>query len=103
VKQHGGIFKQAQQIQARLMKLQEEAESITAEAGAGGGMVTAVANGKGELVSLKIERDVVDPEDVGMLEDLVTAAVSEALRKAKEAMTEEMKKAAGGLNIPGMF
>ena len=77
MKQFGNLMKQAQQMQARLVKLQEEAGSLTAEAGAGGGMVRAVANGRGELVSLAIEKDVVDPADIAMLEDLVTAAVNE--------------------------
>lgn len=103
MKQFGNMMKQAQQMQARLMKLQEEGANITAEAASGGGMVKAVANGRGDLVSLKIEKEVVDPEDVGMLEDLVAAAVNEAMRKAKELMAEEMKKLTGGLKIPGLF
>lgn len=103
MKQFGNIMKQAQQMQARLMELQEKGAEITAEAGSGGGMVTAVANGRGDLVSLKIEKEVVDPEDVGMLEDLVAAAVNEALRRARETMAQEMKKLTGGINIPGMF
>ncbi len=103
MKQFGNMMKQAQQMHARLMKLQEEAAQLTAEAASGGGMVTAVANGRGELVSLRIETEVVDPQEVGMMEDLVTAAVNEALRKARERMNEEMKKVTGGLNLPGLI
>jgi DNA-binding YbaB/EbfC family protein len=102
MKQFGNLMKQAQQMQARLLKLQEEAGQLTAEATAGGGMVRAVANGRGDLVSLSIEKDVVDPGDVTMLEDLVTAAVNEALRKAREAMSTEMSKLTGGMSIPGL-
>ena len=102
MKQFGNLMKQAQQMQTRLMKLQEEAAELIAEATAGGGMVRAAANGRGDLVSLKIEKDVVDPADVAMLEDLVTAAVNEALRKARESMSAEMNKLTGGLSIPGL-
>jgi DNA-binding YbaB/EbfC family protein len=83
------IIKQAQQMQAKMMKLQEELASRTVEASAGGGMVTAVVNGKHELVSLKVEKDVVNPDDVEMLQDLIVAAVNEA-------------KLTGGLQIPGL-
>jgi DNA-binding YbaB/EbfC family protein len=103
VKGFGNIVKQAQQMQARLQKLQEEAGGVTAEATAGGGVVTAVANGRGDLVSLRIDPAAVDPADVGMLEDLVTAAVNEALRKARETMAAEMQKVTGGMGIPGLL
>jgi DNA-binding YbaB/EbfC family protein len=73
------------------------------EASAGGGMVTAVMNGKHELVSLKINPQAVDPDDVSMLEDMVLGAVNEASRKAEERMKSEMQKVAGGMNLPGMF
>ncbi len=102
MKQFGNLMKQAQQMQERLLKLQEEAGQLTAEATAGGGMVRAVSNGRGDLVSLKIQPEVVDPGDVAMLEDLVTAAVNEALRKAREAMSAEMNKLTGGLSLPGL-
>lgn len=102
MKNFGNIMKQAQQMQARLAKLQEEAAQMTAEASSGGGMVRAVANGRGELVSLAIEKDVVDPADVAMLQDLVVAAVNEAMRKAREAVAAEMQKLTGGLGLPGM-
>jgi len=96
------IIKQAQQMQAKMMKLQEELASRTVEASAGGGMVTAVVNGKHELVSLKIEKDVVNPDDVEMLQDLIVAAVNEAVRKAQEMAQAEMAKLTGGLQIPGL-
>ena len=99
----GKIMKQAQQMQAKMMRVQEELESKTVEATSGGGMVTAVVNGKHELVSLKIEKDVVDPADIEMLQDLVVAAVNEGVRKAQEMAQEEMSKLTGGLNIPGLM
>jgi len=89
-------------MQAKMMKLQEELASRTVEASAGGGMVTAVVNGKHELVSLKIEKDVVNPDDVEMLQDLIVAAVNEAVRKAQEMAQAEMAKLTGGLQIPGL-
>ncbi len=98
----GNIIKQAQQMQAKMARLQEELAQRTVEASAGGGMVTAVVNGKNELVSLKIEKDVVNPEDVEMLQDLIVAAVNEGVRKAQEMATAEMSKITGGLNIPGL-
>ena len=99
----GNIMKQAQKIQAKIARLQEEMGSRSVEATAGGGMVTAVVNGKYELVSLKIEKDVVDPEDVEMLQDLVVAAVNEGIRRAQEMVSTEMSKITGGLNIPGLM
>jgi len=99
----GKIMKQAQQVQARMMKLQEELALKTVEASAGGGMVTAVVNGRFEIVSLKIEKDVVNPDDVEMLQDLVAAAVNEGVRKAQEMAQAEMSKITGGLQIPGMM
>lgn len=99
----GNIIRQAQQLQAKMLKVQEEMANRTAEASAGGGMVTAVANGKQEIVSLKIEKEVVNPEDVEMLQDLIVAAVNAALKKAQEMVAEEMKKLTGGLYIPGIM
>ncbi len=99
----GNIMRQAQQLQAKMMKVQEEMASRTVEATSGGGMVTIVANGKHELVSIKIEKDVVNPEDVDMLQDLVLAAANEALKKAQDMVGEEMKKLTGGMNIPGLM
>ena len=99
----GNLMKQARQMQDKMAKLQEEMASQTVEATAGGGMVTAKANGAGDLVSIKIEPQVVDPEDVEMLEDLVRAACNEAIRKGRDLMAEEMKKLTGGISIPGLF
>lgn len=98
----GNIIKQAQQMQAKMARLQEELAKRTVEASAGGGMVTAVVNGRNELVSLKIEKDVVNPDDVEMLQDLIVAAINEGVRKAQEMATAEMSKITGGMNIPGL-
>jgi DNA-binding YbaB/EbfC family protein len=99
----GNIMKQAQQMQARIARVQQELEGKEVEATAGGGMVTARVNGKQELLELKIEKDVVDPEDVEMLQDLVLAAVNEAIKQSQEMIKQEMGKATGGMNIPGLF
>ncbi len=95
-------MRQAQQLQAKIAKVQEEMAVQITEASAGGGMVTVVANGKQELVSIKIEKEVVNPEDIEMLQDLIVAAVNEALKKSQEMVSEEMKKLTGGMNIPGL-
>ncbi len=99
----GNIMKQAQQMQAKIARVQQELETKEVEATAGGGMVTARANGKQQLLDLKIEKDVVDPEDIEMLQDLVLAAVNEAIKKSQEMIQSEMSKVTGGMNIPGMF
>lgn len=99
----GNLVKQAQRMQAQIVKLQEEMADKTVEAGAGGGMVTVVANGRQEIVSIKVEKEVVDPEDVEMLEDLLLAAVNEALKKSQEMASQEMQKVTGGMNLPGIF
>ena len=83
--------------------MQEEMTNRTVEASVGGGMVAAVANGSGELVSIKLSPEVVDPDDIEMLEDLIVAAVSEAHHKSQELMSEEMSKLTGGVKIPGMM
>lgn len=98
-----GIMKQAQMMQQRMAKLQEEASNRTAEATAGGGVVTAVVTGKNQVVSLNIKKEAVDPEDVEMLQDLVVAAINEALAKVQTEMAQEMSKVTGGINIPGLF
>lgn len=98
-----GIMKQAQMMQQRMAKLQEEASNRTAEATAGGGVVTAVVTGKNQLVSLTIKKEAVDPEDVEMLQDLVVAAINEALAKVQADMAQEMSKVTGGISIPGLF
>lgn len=98
------IMKQAQQMQERVKKLQEEAGGKTVEVSSGGGMVTVVANGRQEVLSIKIDSSVVDPNDIDMLQDLVTAAVNEALRKSQDLMKEEMSKLTSGLGLPpGLF
>lgn len=99
----GNIIRQAQQLQAKILKVQEEMANRTVEASAGGGMVTAIANGRQEIVSLRVEREVVNPEDVEMLQDLVIAAVNAALKKSQEMVAEEMKKLTGGMYIPGLM
>lgn len=95
------IMKQAKKMQERMANLQKELETKTVEAQAGGGMVSVVVNGKYEIVSLKIEKEVVNPEDIEMLQDLVAAAINEGIRKAQEMSASEMSKVTGGLNIPG--
>ncbi len=102
MKNIGSILKQAQKIQAQIAKVQEELAQRTVEASSGGGMVTAVANGKQEIVSLRIEREVLDAQDLEMLQDLVVAAVNEALKRSQEMVSEEMQKITGGLQIPGL-
>ncbi|BCA80900.1 YbaB/EbfC family nucleoid-associated protein [Desulfuromonas sp. AOP6] len=99
----GNIMKQAQMMQQKMARMQEELAQREVEASAGGGMVTAVVNGKQQLISLKIDQGVVDPEDIEMLQDLVVAAVNEAIKKSQDMMQEEMSKITGGMNIPGLF
>ena len=98
----GNMMKQAQKLQSQMLKLQEELADKTVESSAGGGMVTVVANGRQQIVSIRIENEVVDPEDVDMLQDLVLAAVNDALTKAQAMVSSEMGKLTGGLNIPGL-
>jgi DNA-binding YbaB/EbfC family protein len=102
VQNFGNIMKQAKKMQERMVRLQEELGQKTVEASAGGGMVNVVVNGKFELLSLTIEREVVNPEDVDMLQDLIIAAVNEGVRKAQEMAASEMAKITGGMNIPGL-
>jgi DNA-binding YbaB/EbfC family protein len=97
------LMKQAQKMQKRMLDIQDELATHTVEATVGGGMVTAVANGQQELVSLTISPEVVDPDDVEMLEDLIVAAVNEARHQAQELMTQEMSKLTGGVKIPGLM
>ncbi|NPV27856.1 MAG: YbaB/EbfC family nucleoid-associated protein [Firmicutes bacterium] len=99
----GKMLKQVQKIQADMAKLQEELQTRTVEATAGGGVVKVVASGKQEIVSVTIDPQAVDPEDVEMLQDLIIAAVNEALRKAQEMVAAEMSRITGGLKIPGLF
>ncbi|MCD6273854.1 MAG: YbaB/EbfC family nucleoid-associated protein [Deltaproteobacteria bacterium] len=98
----GNMMKQAQKLQSRIAKMQEELADKTVETTSGGGMVKVSANGKQQIISIQIEKEVVDPEDVEMLEDLVLAAVNDALTKSQEMVASEMGKITGGLNIPGL-
>ena len=97
------MMKQVQKIQKDIAKLQEELQERTVEATAGGGVVKAVASGKKELVDIEINPEVVDPDDVEMLQDLILAAANEALQKAEQMVSQEMSKLTGGFNIPGLF
>jgi DNA-binding YbaB/EbfC family protein len=98
----GKMMKQAQQLQTKMLKMQEELADKTVEASAGGGMVKVVANGRQQILSLEVEKEVVDPEDVEMLQDLILAAVNDALAKSQEMVSAEMGKLTGGMNIPGL-
>jgi len=97
------LFQLGQQVQARLTQLQTELGSRTVSCSSGGGMVTVTADGRGQIREIKIDRTVVDPDDVEMLEDLITAAVSEAQQRAAQLYEEEMKKVAGGFPLPFNF
>lgn len=103
MKNMGNMMKQAQRLQAKMLKLQDELGEKTVETSAGGGMVKVVANGKQQVLSIQIEKEVVDPNDVEMLQDLVLAAVNDALQKSQEMVASEMSKITGGMNIPGLF
>lgn len=96
------MMKQAQKMQAKMAKMQEELGEKTLEATAGGGAVKVVVNGKQEVVDLQIDPEVVDPDDVEMLEDLVLAAVNQGMREMQEMVNDEMGKVTGGMNLPGM-
>jgi len=98
----GNMMKQAQQLQSKMLKLQEELADRTVETSSGGGMVKVVSNGKQQIISLEIEKEVVDPEDVEMLQDLILAAINDALTKSQDMVSSEMSKLTGGLNIPGL-
>lgn len=101
MKDFQSLLKQAQQMQARMAKIQEELSGKTVEASSGGGMVTVVANGRQEIVSVRIEKEVVSPDDVDLLQDLVRGAVNEALARAREMAAAEMSKITGGIDLPG--
>jgi DNA-binding YbaB/EbfC family protein len=98
----GNMMKQAQKLQAKMLRLQEELADKTIETTAGGGMIKVVANGRQQILSIQIEKEVVDPDDVEMLQDLILAAVNDALVKSQEMVSGEMSKLTGGLKIPGM-
>jgi len=97
------MLKQAQKMQENMMKAKEEVESKSVQASSGGGMVEVVVNGKIEVLELKIKPEAIDPDDVEMLEDLVKAAVNQGIRNAQAMVEQEMSKATGGFNIPGLF
>ncbi|WP_291321213.1 YbaB/EbfC family nucleoid-associated protein [Desulfonatronospira sp.] len=97
------LVKQAQMMQKKMAKMQEELNSREVEASAGGGMVTVRVNGGQEVLEVRIEKDVVDPEDVEMLQDLVLAATNDALKRAREMVQGEMSQITGGIKIPGLF
>ena len=103
VQNFGNIMKQAKKMQERMVELQEELATKSVEATAGGGMVSVTVNGKFEILSLKIEKEVVNPDDVEMLQDLIVAAANEGIRKAQEMAASEMGKITGGMQIPGLM
>jgi hypothetical protein len=97
------MVKQAQKLQAKMLKLQDELAERTVETAAGGGMIKVTANGRNQIVSISIDKEVVDPNDVDMLQDLILAAVNDALTKAQEMVASEMSKLTGGFNLPGFL
>lgn len=98
----GNMMKQFQKMQAQMEQIQQDLENETVEGTSGGGMVKVVANGKQDVVEIIIDPEVVDPEDVEMLQDLIVAAVNQAKQKAAELQAERMSALTGGLNIPGL-
>jgi hypothetical protein len=98
----GDMMRQAKKMQQEMGKIQEESRKKTVEASAGGGMVTVTANGAIEIIAIKIDREVVNPDDIEMLQDLIVAATNEALRQAQKMLGDEMGKITGGLNLPGL-
>lgn len=98
----GQMMKQAQQLQEKMGAMQEKMNATDFDGAAGGGSVSVVINGKGDLKSIKINKDAVDPDDIEMLEDLIIAAFQDAKQKSESIMAEEMKKATGGMSLPGM-
>lgn len=97
-----GMMKQVQKMQKKMMELQGELEQQRVEGTAGGGMITVVANGRQDILEIKIQPDVVDPDDVEMLEDLILAAIHQAQQRAQEMMDKEMGQITGGVQIPGL-
>lgn len=96
------MMKQAQKLQKKMLETQQELAIKTVEASAGGGMVKVVANGGQKIESIVLEKEIIDPEDVEMLQDLILAAVNDALKKSQDMVSSEMSKLTGGLNIPGL-
>ena len=99
---YGNMAKMAQQMQAEMARVQAELDALTLEGSAGGGAVTAIVNGHGEVLSISIDKDVVDPDDVEMLQDMVTAAVNDGIRRVKRTAEEKMARVTGGMRIPGL-
>ncbi len=99
----GNMMKRIQQMQADMENVQQEVEATEFTASAGGGAVEVVVNGSHEIISIKIQPDVVDPEEIEMLEDLLIAALNESIKKANDAMEQGIERAKGGLSIPGLF
>jgi DNA-binding YbaB/EbfC family protein len=99
----GGLVRQAQEIQKKIAERQAQLAAKTIEATVGGGMVTVTANGSGLLTDIRLEREVINPEDADMLRDLILAAANEALRKVQDLTAEEMAKLTGGLKLPGLL
>ena len=99
----GNMMKQAQKLQSQMLRMQEELAEKTVEATSGGGMVKVIANGRQQILSILIEKEVVDPQEVDMLQDLIIAAVNDALIKSQEMVTVEMSKLTGGFKIPGLI
>lgn len=97
------MMKQMKKMQQQMQKAQEELKEKTVEGSAGGGMVTVISNGHKQILEINIKQEVVDPDDVEMLQDLVLAAVNDALAKADELAAKDLGKFTGGLNLPGMF
>jgi len=97
------MIKQAKKMQEQMMKMQEEMEEKVYEASSGGGAVSVKMNGKRELQEINLSQEVVDPDDIEMLQDLIIVAVNDVLHKIEEASTDEMSKLTGGMNIPGLF
>ena len=97
------IMKQAQQMQQKLSQVQNDLAGRTVTASVGGGMVSVTVNGKIELLSVQIDKEVINPEDQTMLQDLIVSAVNEGIKKAQDMAQAEMRKLTGGINIPGMF
>ena len=99
----GDMMRQAQEMRDRFQRLQEELAAVTVEGSSGGGMVSVTANGRQDIVSVRIGKEVVSPDDIGVLQDLVCAAVNDALARSRELMTSEISKIAGGVLPPGLF
>ena len=99
----GNMMKKIQQMQEDMTRIQEEIEATEYTSSVGGGAVEVTVNGSHEVLSIKMQPDVVDPEDIEMLEDLLISALNESIKKANDAMDQGMKKAKGGLSIPGLF